>query len=203
MQLLSDVLGGLPGAMIWLLQRVHGVTGSWGAALVVLATVVSAAEIALGALGPGRRSSHGDDPPHRDLRAAWLIVVVLLDLALRGAAYAGLYLALQGPALRGAPLLWVRDMTVPDPGPYFLLAVAGNFILSFGSTIWERDVPQRGWALMMTTLLHLLLGALAVLLPAGLACFGLIRLFGIAKLIFVALAFFPYLLVQKLRRERA
>lgn len=211
---------GLSGAILALLLRFYGWVHSWALGLLLLALVAEILRVALARLlmlplwpvnrrredFTRRNSDLGPEELQRLLARGyplpgWAIPLALfgtlLDLLLAGAFYLGLYLCLRdAPALRGAPLLWWRDMAAP--APYYIPAAILLALGLVAVVVPGRDRHRRPTYLLL--LITAVVVPLAALAPVGLVYYGYLNLFSVPKYCLVT-ALLPFMLLyKKLRR---
>lgn len=220
-------IGTLTKPLLLTLLMLHGLTRSWTLALISLVALLKVLQVVLMLITPGRAArrryekdlealkkkfDHNVSPEFRlqELELQHLhalpsrqgipeLLLSLLGTLLRGYGYLGLwYVLICAPALHGAQLLWIPDMTAPDPHYILPLCV---FLLFGGGVLasrrnhdlrktynWFLILVPPGWA------------GLNAFLPAGLVFYHLIS-FWTRPLITLVLGV-PLLLSAQLARLR-
>lgn len=218
MPALPPLLDAVAGPLLWGLRLAHGWVGTWPGALSLLALALAAVLLGLAALNPRGWSavararalvqngqaavSEGDaaataqraKPLTQQPEPGWYRPVGWILSGLRIAVLAYAYVGLLGillhtADLRGAPLLWLPDLTQRDP--WFALPLI--LLLTGAIGIWLRteDRSPKDRRRPLGLALAWLLGKVVVfaLLPGGLAFFALMHL-AIAALLNTLIAVF-------------
>lgn len=216
---LDPLCHGLYSAVLWVLLRSHALYPSWAFSILVFATLYALLHFLLlmlvGRAGVFRRQEAfrraSTDLTEDEIEAQlnqrfpiplWLVIAAKgANIALQVAGYGGLYLALRDtPALRGAPLLWWRDVSAPDP--YHIAAVIYFLMTLVGVVQALRRRPPMLKEVRSLVLVAAIGVPLFVVVPVGVIYFALLNFLSAPKYLFALLLAPGYLLLRKLRPAR-
>ncbi len=182
--------GFIAGPMLWILQRFHGLAGSWGIAIILLTILVKLATLywthksmksmkAMAKLRPKLdeiRKKHANDKQKQQVETMNLFkahgvnplagcLPILLQMPIWFALYRALSVAAE---LYQAEFLWFADLTQPDP--YFILPV----FMTVTMLIQGKLTPQTATGMQQKILTYgmpLMFGGFSLFFPAGLTLY--------------------------------
>ncbi|HEU5059278.1 MAG TPA: membrane protein insertase YidC [Kofleriaceae bacterium] len=182
--------GFIAGPMLWILQRFHGLVGSWGIAIILLTILVKLATLywthksmksmkAMAKLRPKLdelRKKYPDDKQKQQVETMNLFkahgvnplagcLPILLQMPIWFALYRALSVAAE---LYQAKFLWFDDLTAPDP--YFILPV----FMTATMLLQSKLTPQTATGMQQKILTYgmpLMFGGFSLFFPAGLTLY--------------------------------
>jgi YidC/Oxa1 family membrane protein insertase len=187
-------LGFLARPMVWLLDRLNGLTGSWGLAIVLLTVTVKLAlfPVTYKSLTSARRMQaikpeldalkerFANDKERQQLEQLKLFkergvnpVGGCLPMLMQMPVWITLYRTLWSDVdLYQQPFLWLNDLTAREPFPSLALAVGALTVLQQKVTPMPMDSQQ---AKVMTWVMPVMLTCFMVPLPSGLVLYILVN----------------------------
>ena len=184
------IWGFIAGPMLWILQRFHGLVGSWGIAIILLTLLVKLATLywthksmksmrAMAKLRPKLdelRKKYPDDKQKQQVETMNLFkahgvnplagcLPILLQMPIWFALYRALSVAAE---LYQAEFLWFADLTQPDP--YFILPV----FMTVTMLLQSKLTPQTATGMQQKILSYgmpLMFGGFSLFFPAGLTLY--------------------------------